>query len=83
MKKLILTLCTLIPLLNYAVDIEHTVVPEGMELGHQFEVTDTDFPPYYFDPIIEEYPDSGYSYMWHTDEGHVSNEKKPVFFFLL
>lgn len=61
----------------HAVDILH--IPDGPV--HKFEVVDPEFPPYYLDTVTDTYPDSGYSYMWHTDEGHVSNEEKPEFFF--
>lgn len=82
MKKLTLTLCALIYFLGHAQDIitsddgiNATVTIVGPN-GHQFKITDESYHPFFPDP---ETP--GYSYMWHTDEGHVSNEDKPIFFF--
>ncbi|MBL4708772.1 MAG: T9SS type A sorting domain-containing protein [Flavobacteriales bacterium] len=78
--KLMLTLFALIPMSHYAqvisdLGIEVTAVIDGVE--HQFEVTDGSYPPY--DPDVE--IENAYSYFWHTDEGHISNADKPIFFF--
>ena len=81
MKKLAIIINMFIFFSSYAVEISHTVVLEDTEPAHRFKVVDLDFPPFYYDPITDTYPEDGYSYMWYTDEGHVSNEMEPVFFF--
>ncbi|PCJ65170.1 MAG: hypothetical protein COA58_09915 [Bacteroidetes bacterium] len=80
MRKLLLFGSLFLFLNNYAISISSTAVTEGGNLGYQFEVTDPMYmPAFYFDGIS--YPPEGYSYFWHTDEGHVSSAEKPIFFF--
>jgi hypothetical protein len=81
MKKLAFILSLFTSLSSYAISVSHTPVPYMGEVAYQLEVTDEDFPPYYYDADAGGYPSEGYSYTWHTDEGHISNAEKPTFFF--
>lgn len=85
MKRLILTLCTLIHLSSYA---QEMIPYEGIGAtlvagnGHQFEtLEDFDYLPAFYPDADDVLPEDGYSYMWHTDEGHVSHAEKPIFYF--
>lgn len=80
MRNLLFTLGLLTSLLSYS-SVTSTLVTHMGQPAFEFEVVDPAYMPAFYPDIFGTYPPDGWSYFWQTDEGAISHDEKPIFFF--
>jgi uncharacterized repeat protein (TIGR01451 family) len=81
MRKILFAIGLFAALFSYS-SVTSTFTTFLGEPAYQFEVIDPAYmPAFYYDAMLDAYPPSGWSYFWQTDEGAISHEEKPYFYF--
>jgi len=80
MRNLLFTLGLLTSLISYSSISSMPIMHMG-EPAWEFEVIDPAYMPAFYPDVSGTFPADGWSYFWQIDEGAISHDEKPIFFF--